>query len=469
MRIRLPLLLSSVLLAACGSSSGDSNPLPATDSGSPGDGSGDVVVDSAPEIAIDSGCSTPIAPDPLSLKRAACTYAAGAKVADTLGVTDADRKKLPISHVIVVMKENRSFDHYFGKRSDVEGIPADFTNPDTTGAKVAFTHETNSCFPYDPEHQWVAMHAQYDDGKMDGFIKNAAARSVGADDSTPVTTDGHYVMTYRERADLPFYNFLGDTYALADHYFSSAISGTWANRLYLYAGTSYGVKDTGKDFVKADATGIFEALTAAKVTWGVYSDDTFPLDGALLTAGWDSSHAGVGKVQAFFDAIKNGTLPQVVFIDAGLNTEDEHPPGDLQVGEAWTKKIYDAITGSSYWLDKDGKGVAMIWTYDESGGFADHVAPPKACVASPDQAEFDHLGFRVPFVMISPFARKKYVSHVEHSHTSITRFIELLFDVPAMTARDANSDALLDMFDFGCPAMDKPPTPPSPATGGCKK
>jgi phospholipase C len=308
----------------------------------------------------------------------------------------------------------------------------------------------------------------WNDGKMDGFVKNAIAHSV-TPTGAPAATDGAFVLTYRERTDLPFYHWLADNWALADHYFSSTLSGTWANRLYLYAGSSYGVKNTGTDYlVKADTPTIFSALDAAKVTWQVYSDDSYPLDGSLISAGWDATHKGVSKTAAFYAALADGTLPQVTFIDAGLNIEDEHPPADVQLGEAYSKKVYDAVTSSPLWL-KDGKGIAFIWTYDESGGFFEHLPPPKACLASPDQAEFDRLGFRVPFVLVSPFARRKYVSHQLHSHTSVLRFIELLHDLPALTARDANSDALLDMFDFGCPPPAKAEGAPAAGSGGCKK
>jgi phospholipase C len=455
--MRLPIVFASLLftsgLVACSSSSSPSTE--PTDSGAADTG----------------GDSADAGGDPLAEQRASCAFAAGAKVADTLGFTAADRAKLPISHVIVVMKENRSFDHYFGTlpkegRTDVEGLPAGFTNPDATGAMVAETHETNACFPNDPEHQWANMHDMWDGGKMDGFIKNAVAHSVGKD-GMPTTTDGHFVFTYRERADLPFYHWLTDQYAMADHWHAPALAGTWANRLYMYAGHSYGVKDTGKQFVEDGTKTIFDALDTAKVPYGLYSEDVYPLDGAMFSIGYTMGHPRFFKEKDFFDALAAGTLPPVTFIDAGLNTEDEHPPADVQKGEAWTKKIYDAVTASPLWL-KDGKGIAMIWTYDEAGGFADHVAPPKACVAAPSQAEFDRLGIRVPFAMISPFAKKKYVSHKTYDHTAISRFIEMLYDLPAMSARDANAESLLDFFDFSATPNAKPPAPPAAGTGGCK-
>src|SRR5262249_42978360 len=108
-----------------------------------------------------------------------------------------------------------------------------------------------------------------------------------------------------------------------------------------------------------------------------------------------------------------------------------------------------------------------IFTYDEGGGFADHVPPPNSCVARPEDSAFFELGVRIPLIVISPWARPHYVSHVTHEHTSILRFIETLFDLPALTARDANSDALFDMFDFSCPPRLSPPAAPPAGAYGC--
>jgi phospholipase C len=140
---------------------------------------------------------------------------------------------------------------------------------------------------------------------------------------------------------------------------------------------------------------------------------------------------------------------------------DDHPVADLQKGEAWTKQIYDHAVTSPQW-----NRMAIIWTYDEAGGFADHVPPGKGCPASPGSPFVDR-GARVPLVVISPWARRNFVSHEIEDHTAITRFIELLFDLPALTARDANSPALLDLFDFSCERDLSVPTAPQSATGGC--
>jgi phospholipase C len=397
-------------------------------------------------------CPSAVAADTTAAMRKACMFKAGDAVATTLGLAAADRAKIPLKHIIVVMKENRSYDHYFGMLSkhgqpDAEPLPANFSNLDKQGATVATFHQTTTCVHNDPDHQWAAMHNQVDGGKMDGFV-TSAANSTG--------TNGHFVMGWYDNTDIPFYYFIANTFALADHYFASARSGTWPDRDYLLLATSDGVQATGGGHPADTLPTVFSELDAKGVTWGAYAPGA-PFEGSLT---WTATHAGVHNLAAFKTALTNGTLPSVAFVDSSV---DEHPTADIQLGEAWTRDIYESVLASSVWPT-----TAMIWTYDEAGGFFDHVPPPNTCVArTPQDAMFFELGIRVPTVVISPYARQHYVSHVTHEHTSVTRLIEAVFDLPALTARDANSDAMLDMFDFACPPNLKPPDAPAAGTGGC--
>lgn len=437
-------------LFACSSSKNEGSPGGDADAGA---GEDAATADAAPT------CPSTPATDPLSAQRDACTFAAGAKAADTLGFTDEMRQAMPIKHVIVLMKENRSFDHLFGQLSkqgqpDAEAVPSTFAPADKDGKPVAPFHQTTTCVQYDPPHQWDNMHAQCNGGKMDGFVTSATQ-------STPAS-DGTFVMGYYDNTDIPFYYWLANTYSIADRYFPSVLSGTWSNRDYLVAGTSHGTKNTSTDPQLDGVPLIFDKLDTAGVSWGVYSDDIAPLE---FSVKWGSRKA-YQKVDALLASLADGTLPSVVFVDATTNFAlpqlDEHPTGDVQAGEAWTKTLYDAVVKSPKWNE-----TAMFFTYDEAGGFADHVPPPKSCAPSADQAEFTELGMRVPLIVISPWARRHFVSHQVHQHTSILRFIETLFDVPALTARDANSDALLDMFDFTCGNKDAIGDAPAAGTGKC--
>ena len=394
--------------------------------------------------------------DPTANERKQCAFVAGDHTDKTQAISATQRAKFPIKHVIVMMKENRSFDHLFGGlkalQPDADVADDGFFNLDKQGNKVGRFHSPTTCIGFDPDHQWNAMHAQVNGGKMDGFVKSAASGS-----------DGHFVMGYYEQKDLPFDYFLANTFAIADRYFAPVRSGTFPNRDYLLLGTSDTVDSTQYSvWPSPEQPSIFDLLDAAKVSWGVYGDD-HPLEETLnipsksfeKTRPWQ-------PVAKLIEAFKDGTLPSVVFVDGLENRDDEHPTADLQVGEAWSKRIYDAAIASKAW-----QSTAMFLTYDEAGGFADHVPPPeKACLARPQDSKFFELGVRVPLIAISPWARRHYVSHIEKQHTSITRFIEALFDLPALTARDANSDALLDLFDFDCAPS---PVPQAPAAGsaGC--
>jgi phospholipase C len=190
------------------------------------------------------------------------------------------------------------------------------------------------------------------------------------------------------------------------------------------------------------------------VTWGVYSDGN-PRQDCL---GWTSTHAGFSNFSAFTSALAAGTLPAVSFVDP-TGSQDEHPTNEIHGGEAWIRTIYETAVASPLWNQ-----MAVILTFDEAGGLADHLAPPPACPPSADQAAFNQLGIRIPTIVMSPWARLHTVSHAVHDHTSVLRFVETLFDLPALTARDANADALLDMFDFGCPARSG--IPDAPQAGG---
>ena len=388
--------------------------------------------------------------DAHAAERAQCTFAAGARVSDTLGLTAMQRQHFPITHVVVVTQENRSFDHFLGRlpaagQPDADGWPASFTVPDKMGQPVAPFHQTSTTLPADPPHQGAAMTGDWDNGAMDGFVSSGAT----------VSGDGHFVMGYYDNSDLPFFYWLANTFAVADRYFAPALGGTWANRDYLYAATSDGITDTGQ--ATLTARNIFDALDDAKISWGVYTNGN-PRQDCL---GWQAGHVNTFTFSAFTNALRAGSLPTVSFVDPD-GCEDEHPTNDIHGGEQWMRTIYEYALSSPLWPE-----LAIVLTFDEAGGLPDHVPPPPACAPSPDQTAFNRYGFRVPTILISPYARPHYVSHVVHDHTSTLRLIETMLDLPALTARDANADALLDMIDLECPAFMSPPAAPQAGFAIC--
>ncbi len=182
-------------------------------------------------------------------------------------------------------------------------------------------------------------------------------------------------------------------------------------------------------------------------------------------------HLGIAD---FMSQAAAGTLPPVAFVDAklgaadGPSNDDEHPPAQIQIGQHFVWQIVNAVTTSPLWAH-----TALFITYDENGGIYDHFAPPKACAPDSiapqlgvhDQGTpggFDQYGFRVPLIVVSPYAKKGYVGHDTYDHTSITRFIEAKFKMPALSGRDANADPFTDMFDWQNPPFVTPPTFPEP-------
>lgn len=401
-------------------------------------------------------CPLVLPADGHEVERVACAFGPGATAEETLGIPPQLAGELPIRHVIVVMRENRSFDHLFGGlrtlQPDADLTPESFFNVDPHGEVVVPFRASSTCPGTNPEHQWDGMHKGVNGGAMDGFVKNAAA----------AFSTGHDAMSFFDESHLPFQTWMASTFALNDRHFASVRSGTYPNRLFLLMGTNDGVKETGGARPKATTPTIFQALEGAGLTWAAYSDGDL-LSGAL---GWDSNSAGCFCLEDFFARLDSGTLPNVTFVDGIPDFDDDHPPADLQRGEAWTRAIYERVVQSPQW-----PRTAMVWMYDEGGGFADHVPPPDACVARPGTADdaYFALGPRVPFVVVSPWVKPHSVSHVVQEHTAVTRFIETVFGLPALTARDANSPALLDMFDFSSctPPMLVPPEAPPAGTGGC--
>ncbi len=372
---------------------------------------------------------------------------------DTLGIGKKERGQIPIDHVIILIQENRAFDHYFGRmpqygHTDVDGIPDDYINRDGSGGFVSPGQATTTCISPDTPHSWTASHRAWNDGGMDGFFIEASSGG----------NDGRRAISWYDETQLPFYYWLYSNFSMADRWFAPVLGPTWPNRDFIYAATSDGRMDNNQAITVPT---LFDALTAAGVGWGIY------VDGAPRQAciGYTRGTPGVFSTNAFFAALADGSLPSVSFID-GTGSHDEHPPNDIQLAEDWVRSVYLAVTSSPLW-----PSTAFIFTYDEGGGFFDHVPPPEACPPTPELAlDFSQLGVRLPAVVISPYSRPGYVSHEVHHSTSITRFVEMLFDLPALTGRDANADALLDMFDFSSPQLlDPPENPPAAGTGGCAR
>jgi phospholipase C len=383
-----------------------------------------------------------------------------------------------IEHIVIVMMENHSFDGRFGMlgrgegfKLDAAGKPLD-ANPMKDGRLLRAFHMPSTCqLNGAPGQNWVASQTSFADGRNDGFVR----------------ASGPVAMGYWDETDIPFCYGLAKAFPVCDRYFCSTLAQTYPNRRFLIAGTASGVVTTSASnldkFRPANGT-ILDRLHAHGISWRNYYTD---LPGvAVILKNTSLYPQNLSPIAQFYKDAAAGSLPAVSFVDPRfgdgaatfggptLLAESEEDPDDIAYGENFVAKVVNAVFQSPNW-----KNTMLIYTYDEHGGYYDHVPPPRA--VKPDNVPpgadspgitgaYDRLGFRVPTVIVSPFARRNYVSHHVHDHTSIMKLIETKWNLGALTYRDANASNLLDSLDLeGPPAFAEPPTLPAPSKlGTCK-
>jgi phospholipase C len=343
------------------------------------------------------------------------------------------KPKYPLQHLVVSCQENHAFDHYFGYAPAVlaagYGPPSGYTQPDASGSPHA-PYELTQLSTADPPHDWRSVHAQVNGGKMDGFYRTSQA-AIG---------NGDLAIGYYTANELPFYYSLLNDSALCANYFCSVLGPTWPNRFYLMSGTSggittngvwgYGVLDSGRWPI------ILDLLDEAHVTWKIYyigSDDVAAGDSdnvAVFWSKWAHDPRTTATKQDYLNDCANGQLPQVSWVIPSYSMRfDEHPPADVSVGMGFQQELITALRASPLWASS-----AFLLTYDEHGGFFDHVSPP--------QVDAYGLGVRVPLWVVSPFARKGPVlSGKPADHTSTLKLIERLHDLPTLASRNHSFDS----------------------------
>ena len=360
----------------------------------------------------------------------------------------------PIQHIVVVMQQNHTFDNYFGTYPNAAGFPSDTCIP------ISLSYAPNiSCLaPFhigthqmvDLSHSEPTFEAQYRNGKMNGFVDALFQRH----------QDGTLAMGYFDGSDLPYYWNLADEFVLFDHYFSSAHDGSIKNRMYWVTGTPGNgenrIPSGGFDGIPT----IFDRLQERGISWKFYINNYDPqlnyrslkeLDYLPHQIQWVpllsfdrflddpdlSSH--IVDLEEYYTDLQNGTLPAVSYVL--LLGATEHPIADARLGQRKNKNMIQALMQSNAWNSS-----AFLITYDDWGGWYDHVPPP--------QVDEYGYGFRVPALLVSPYARKGHVDHTQLDHTSILKFIEANWNIPALAERDARANNFLSAFDFSSPPRD---------------
>ena len=357
----------------------------------------------------------------------------------------------PIEHILVACQENRSFDHYFGYAPLVQaagyGPPAGYSQPNPGGTPdpVEPYRFTDLQTP-DVPHGWNAVHGQWDGGAMDGFM----------------THSGIWAMGYYTAQELPFYYSLFEDSTLCANLFCSLLGPTWPNRFYLMAGTSGGITTNGQwGYGIFDHPMILDLLDAAGITWKIYNLgwDSVPYGNtdnvAVFWERYAHDNRTRGSKGSYLNDVRKDRLPQVSFlIPSYARGWDEHPPASVAVGMGIQEECVTALRQSAAW-----ESSAYIITYDEHGGYFDHVAPP--------QVDAFGLGIRIPTWVISPWAKPGHLEGTTYELSSILKFIERVFGLPTLASVNHRFDLATPVGgDYQAAAPGASAGPPAPPRDG---
>lgn len=386
---------------------------------------------------------------------------------------------------------------------------------------VTSFHLITQCIE-NPSPFWNEAHVNWDYNDQTGvdpFQGNGFVWAAGHDSRA----DGYYdvngirVMGYYDWTDLNYYYFMATNFATSDRWFNPIMTRTEPNREYILAATSHGyvypIGSNGEQLIPDPP--IFAELQNAGISWKIYVNPGTTCSGppyqtsCLITLSYIQDFTWKSNIQYptnigtigppgtcgsspcdFENDLANGTLPQVVLIEPASNVGlDEHGsdydqyPINIQSGAQYASGIINSVMSSQYWKDS-----AIVFTYDEYGGIYDHVSPQTGptepnpdgiapsdlkstdiCYGTPSigTCNFTYSGYRVPLIVISPYAKQNYVSHEVMDTTAWLKLVEERFNLPALTARDAaQPDMAAEFFNFSNPAWMTPPTPPTQLTNG---
>jgi phospholipase C len=412
---------------------------------------------------------------------------------------------------VVLMMENRSFDHYFGHltmprelggegrgRWDgrtpdpqgklIDGLTGSETNPDMNGNRVKLFRPDHYALG-DIDHEWDACQEHFGGGRMDGFIRphqrdieqlartgdKEKANCWGYPGNDGVSKCGELAdpMAYYTRQDTPVFHALLDNYAICDRYFCSVMGPTWPNRFYASAASSKGAKGNKPLWGEGDKT-LWGMLRKKCLSSRIYFQDVPWIDGAYpgsvigrtinTSRIFDNQPAGAGRLahvvpnliyNTFEKDCREGTLPTFSMIDPGFVAvpNDDHAPRDIRGGQALVAALYKMLTSN----EEQWKKTLFLITYDEHGSFYDHVAPPLAL--GEQYADFKRMGFRVPTIVVGPYVKKNYVSHEVLEHTSLVSTITRRFNLDHLNDRVRLANDFRDCIDYD--ALERTPGEPA--------
>ncbi len=354
------------------------------------------------------------------------------------GHSDPESASLPnpatsgIEHVIVVMMENRSFDHFLGWLPGADGMQQGLEFTDKQGESLPtrpLAPDFQNCQFEDPDHSYRGGRTQFNGGANDGWLR--------------ASTDDPFPIGYYTRDDLDFYRGAVPAWTTSDRYFGAMLGPTFPNRFYMHAAQTDRLSNS---FTVSTLPTIWDRLADQGLS-GTYYFSDLP-----VLALWGNRFTPISKpFDQFLDDASAGNLPNVAYVDPRFIGEaqgisnDDHPLADIRNGQAFLSQIYDAVTASPNWPDS-----VLIVNYDEWGGFYDHVPPPLAPLTDldPGLGNDGRLGFRVPFLMVSPLARRGFVAHKQYDHTSILSLIEWRWGLDPLSIRDATAYNIAHALDF---------------------
>ncbi len=360
-------------------------------------------------------------------------------------VLDDEKRALPspqnsgIEHIVLVAMENRSFDHILGWLPHANGKQQGLNYLDKSGHPHPTYHLTNyqNCALADPDHSYAGGRIQFDKGKCDGWLRAA--------------TNDLFPIGYYTAKDLSFLSQAAPHWTTCDNYFAGIMAPTYPNRFYMHS-------------AQTDRLDQSTTLSTLPTLWDRLAadgiDGRYFFNDVPFTAFWGAKYLGISQLYIeFLAACASGTLPQVSYVDprfideASGTSNDDHPHADIRNGEAFLNQVYTAVTSGPAW-----QNTVLIITFDEWGGFFDHVAPPLAPIPPADAAlgSDGRLGFRVPALVISPFARRRSVARAPFNHTSVLKLIEWRWSLAPLTVRDAAANNIATALNFDEPDLDAP-------------